>query len=319
MESSQPWGRALLAPRNPSALRPGLAGAYALALTLTGGGCDGDPDPGGRRFVPEATLPPPARWTPPPDEVLPEAKQLAADVAAARTTDRLGSPPSVGRVIYPQLVGFAEGRAAVTVLVEQTFLDPERGNEVVRRVLDLRLGHAPDGWSLDASASGGGIPEGPPASTGAITPGASDAPGPADPPSASARQVLQHPGIHLPHTARADILEGAVTDGLLELLAAIGDRHEIQVMTLVSERPTRVFGTDRLSHHAVGRAADLYAVDGVPVVSQRFEGSPAHELVLWLFEQEGVHVGSPWTLDGFGGRSFTDLVHQDHLHVAVPP
>ncbi len=305
-------------PGNPSALRPGLACAGALALALTGAGCGGEVDPGDRHFVPEAALPSPARWTPPPDEVLPEVKQLAADIAADRTTDRLGSPPSVGRVIYPQLVGFAEGRAAVTVLVEQTSLDAERGIEVVRRVLDLRLRHAPDGWILDASAPEGGIPAGPTTPAGATTTGNPDASDPPAPPSAVARLVLEHPGIHLPHTARADILAGAVSEELLELLAAIGDRHEIHVMTLVSERPTRVFGTDRRSHHAVGRAADLYAVDGVPVVSQRFEGSPAHRLVLWLFE-EGVHAGSPWALDGFGGRSFTDLVHQDHLHVAVPP
>jgi hypothetical protein len=29
-------------------------------------------------------------------------------------------------------------------------------------------------------------------------------------------------------------------------------------------------------------------------------------------------VGSPWDLDGEGDRrSFTDAVHQDHIHIAV--
>ena len=28
-------------------------------------------------------------------------------------------------------------------------------------------------------------------------------------------------------------------------------------------------------------------------------------------------VGSPWALDGYGGRSFTDDVHLDHVHIGV--
>ncbi len=34
-------------------------------------------------------------------------------------------------------------------------------------------------------------------------------------------------------------------------------------------------------------------------------------------DEAAVRIGSPWALDGLGGRSFTDVVHQDHLHIAV--
>lgn len=34
-------------------------------------------------------------------------------------------------------------------------------------------------------------------------------------------------------------------------------------------------------------------------------------------QPEVSQIGAPWALDGYGGRSFTDVVHQDHLHVGV--
>ena len=41
-------------------------------------------------------------------------------------------------------------------------------------------------------------------------------------------------------------------------------------------------------------------------------------LVQWLWENPKVtQVGSPWNIDGGSKRSFDDIVHQDHLHVAV--
>jgi hypothetical protein len=42
-------------------------------------------------------------------------------------------------------------------------------------------------------------------------------------------------------------------------------------------------------------------------------------LVQWLYDHPDVlQVGSPWDLDEeTSSRSFTDEVHQDHIHLAV--
>ena len=43
-----------------------------------------------------------------------------------------------------------------------------------------------------------------------------------------------------------------------------------------------------------------------------------HQIVTWAYERPEVReVGSPWALDGPGGRSFTNEVHHDHLHIGV--
>ncbi|HZW45071.1 MAG TPA: hypothetical protein VFF32_11890 [Dermatophilaceae bacterium] len=35
----------------------------------------------------------------------------------------------------------------------------------------------------------------------------------------------------------------------------------------------------------------------------------------WLFDHGLPELGSPWAFDGYGGRSFTNVVHTDHLHL----
>jgi hypothetical protein len=56
------------------------------------------------------------------------------------------------------------------------------------------------------------------------------------------------------------------------------------------------------------------------VVDDRGPDSVTRGLVEWLYGHPDVHqVGSPWDLDEqeWARRSFTDAVHQDHIHLAV--
>jgi hypothetical protein len=80
-----------------------------------------------------------------------------------------------------------------------------------------------------------------------------------------------------------------------------------------------VFGTPNRSAHSVGRAVDIWAVGDRPVVQQRDdESSVAYQVAEALFEARRVHrLGAPWAFDGAGGRSWTDPVHLDHLHLGV--
>lgn len=270
------------------------------------------------------------RWRPGEAEAYPNAKRRAARVVERLTTYERGSEPgrvaaatarqfgaersrlmdatrqlvrrdveSLGTVVYPQLGGVRPDAASVMVVFDQS-LDGPRGRWIERRTVDVRLRLVAGQWSLDRLGSGGGSPV-----------------ARLDELSEEAVNVLEHPSIELTDSARWDIYDGTVDDRLLVLMASIADRHEIAVTTLSTGHPNNVFGTTRTSNHTRGRAVDIFSVDGQLVVDQRDKGSAAHSLTRWVFEQGVSELGSPWALDGYNGRSFTDIVHADHIHVAV--
>lgn len=277
--------------------------------------------------------PPPATtWTAGPAEVLPEAKEVAThtvevlttydvgaagDTVAAVTSDpsrqdatRLAAAPlldaerwSRGRVVYAQLGGFREERASVMVVVEQRTAGAGAEPATVTRTVDVRVLRRDGRWHFDALAAVGGMPVGRPSDLPAV-----------------ATAVLDDPRIVLPDSTRWDIHAGIVDPTLLRVMSRIAERTPYTVVTITSGHPRRVFGTEKVSDHTRGRAVDIALLDGTPVVEVRHEGSPAHTLTRQLWEDPDVRqIGSPWALDGYGGRSFTDLVHQDHLHVSVVP
>lgn len=293
---------------------------------------EADPGPGAPTAEATPTPPPvPPVYEPADNEVYPNAKRLAAAVAHALTNYEVDTAPeeifgavtgdrqlwdhlaeastplrpadawSRGTVIYPQLGGVSGGRVSVMVVVRQLIGSDTEAAETVTRTLDVRLRTSDDVWVFEQLASVGGSP-------------------PATPPDLgrAARGVLDDPRITLPDSARWDIEGGDIAPALLELMSAMAEQVSYEVVTLSSGHPFEVFGTDRQSNHTKGRAVDIYLLDGERIIDLRDEDSPAHALVEWLYERPEVsEVGSPWALDGFGGRSFTDVVHQDHIHVGV--
>lgn len=280
---------------------------------------------------PAPTLAPAAPFEPDPADVYPNAKRLAGRVAQRLTTYPPGSTPqgvaealvgesggdvealaaaaedlvhpaaaSSGAVVYAQLGGVTPRAASVMVVTRQETIDGDGDAASVTRTLDIRLRLEGDSWTFDHVASDGGPPEPRP-----------------DDLSPAAAAVVDHPGVDLPDSAKWDTYRGEIDERLLELMLAIADRQRIGVVVLSTGHPWEVFGTQRQSDHTRGGAVDVYAVDGELVVAQRADGTPAHELSRWLFDSGVPGLGSPWAFDGFGGRSFTDVVHQDHLHVAV--
>jgi hypothetical protein len=210
---------------------------------------------------------------------------------------------SRGEVIYPQLSGVTPTTLGAMVVVRQTLTD-ENGEDArsVTRVLDVRLRRTTGPWSLDRIGSVGGAP-----------PPTEDAPSPV------AQRVLEHPRITLPDSARWDILRGGVDEGLLEVLAGAADRYRLGVAVIDSGHPPNVWATTSPSAHSVGNAVDIYAVDGTPVIEQRQEGSSAFELASELVTGGAAQVGSPWILGAGGSQSFTDEVHEDHIHLQQTP
>ena len=210
---------------------------------------------------------------------------------------------SRGRIYYPQLGGLSDTGASVMVVVEQM---SGAGQEirVEVRTLDIRVARSAGGqWGVTDIADLGGPPVGPPATL-----------------SGAALAVVNDPRIELPDSARWDIYEGRIAERLLVVMAQLAEITPYGVITLMRGHPETVFGTDRLSDHMRGLAFDIYVVGEALVIDEQARGSATYDVVEWLYAHPDVRqIGSPWALDGVGGKSFTDAVHKDHLHVAVFP
>lgn len=285
------------------------------------------------------TLAAPFAWQGPPrygtrymvrfTEVEPEAKQLAADVAQALTTyeesdDRMQRLYSIvgastvealatateplaysgswsrGEVLYPQLGGLTDDRASVMVVTRQTVGTESEAQFSVVRTLDIRLIKGDSGWEFHSLESAGGTFD-----------TVEDL--------ALAHEVAADPRIEMPDSARLDIRAGLVSPTLLSLMSELADITPYGVAVLTTGHPIHVFETDRTSHHTLGRAVDIIRIGDRLVIDDRGSRSETRAVVEWLFgHSDVVQVGSPWDLDGEpANRSFTDLVHQDHIHLAV--
>lgn len=295
--------------------------------------------------TPEPPLPP---YEPLPGEYLPNAKRLAAAVVTAVTTHGAGSQPgdvasraaavdlvpdgappaaalaapeglgqlavtvaplvhpgaaSSGEVVYPQCGGDTPTACSIMTVVRQTqrFTDG-RPDAVTVRTMDVRLALKDGRWGLETIASIGGEP----------------VPAPPDLP-ATALAVLADPRIDLPDTCRWDIHAGRIDQRLLATMLQAADLAPYSVCVLSTGHPPKVFGARFTSNHTPGRAVDVWAVDGQPVVLQQpSEASRAFQVAMAVYDAGAVtELGSPWDFDQpGGGRSFANDVHRDHLHLA---
>jgi hypothetical protein len=132
--------------------------------------------------------------------------------------------------------------------------------------------------------------------------------------SRSARTILDNARVKLPHAAASDVESGAVGDDVLAAVNDLSSEYVVDVSVLRSGHPIRVFGTDRRSNHTDGRAVDVWAVDGRPVIERG-----GRDLVTRFMRdasQVGPYqIGGPVNLDGGGTFYFADATHQDHIHL----
>ena len=309
-----------------------------LGVTLLVAGCMAENAPAGNgatapRSAPASTtttvtVPAAVPFAGSPSEVALEVKQPAADVVQLLSTypaDRAnvdgaraslvtaGLDPllaeqsgelivpgaaSSGEIVYPQLGGLTPSTASVMVVLRQHLLDGGVFREVTRTI-DVRLELEEGNWRPVAIASVGGEPVEPPVDVS---------------PTISA--LASHPAVDLPDSARWDLYAGLVDQRIVELLLELAEDHELGVTVLASGHPANVFGTERTSNHTRGRGVDIWSIDGTAVVDQRGPASPLRDLVVRVAEEGVTELGSPYDLDGPGGITFTNLVHEDHLHLA---
>lgn len=276
-----------------------------------------------------STLPPVAAWTPGAEEPFPQLKQAAtafleragtwdasgqgtpeavaarlvsagvrADVAA--TAAVLAAPDAEGstlRIGYPQSGGQTPTDASVMTSFTQTL---QRAGTVEERelTLDVRVQGGGAAWGAI-----GIVPLTPLAGPGTLGP--------------NATAVLENPRVRLPGAAEADLRTGALDETMLGILNGLGQRYELDVAVFYDGHPPHVFATDRVSNHHVGRAVDIWAVDGRSVASLRGDTAFLDPVLVLAAQLGATEIGSPYDRNGPKGGYFTDDAHQDHLHVGV--
>jgi len=132
-----------------------------------------------------------------------------------------------------------------------------------------------------------------------------------------AEEVLVNPDIRPPEPAVRDIEESRIDESVLRLLQGLGSEHVIDVHVLYSGHPTKVSATGRPSNHSVGRAVDIWRVDGHLVVDPGTPRELLETVMLRAGQLGATEVGGPFDLNGERPRFFTDVVHADHLHLGV--
>ncbi|MFJ2400194.1 hypothetical protein ACIOUE_02760 [Streptomyces xanthochromogenes] len=290
----------------------------------------GSPSASGSPSGPADTLPKAVPWRPGPGEIEPAAKlaavrlvealgtwpagQSGREAAAARLValgvseslavqlaDESGSlAPSadaaVVRVIDAQYGGILSDTASVLVVCDQ----PTLAGSAVHHggtTVDVRLSRDSGGWAVTA-----------------LHPAA---PGPAKALGPAARDVLAQSRIELPPASVADIRSGAVHDSVLRAMLQLAGSYRLSVSVVRSGHPLDVFGTDRPSDHPLGRAFDVWRIDGRPVV----DPSTSRSLITGFMRAGAAagsyNVGGPVQLAGgaTANQFFSDDTHHDHVHV----
>jgi hypothetical protein len=127
--------------------------------------------------------------------------------------------------------------------------------------------------------------------------------------------LVRNPNVILSANARYDLESGVVDERLVALLEAIASRWRIGISVFKTGH-AKYTSSGNVSLHYSGRAADIYAVNGLSVGDYNLE---AGALVEWLNTLTGPgrpsEIGSPFAVEGPG--AWTDSAHGDHIHVGL--
>lgn len=130
----------------------------------------------------------------------------------------------------------------------------------------------------------------------------------------AAQRLLANSRVVLPRAAVRDVRAGTIDDSVLRALSTLSDQHRLDVSILRSGHPVRVFGTDRTSNHTEGRAVDIWALDGQPIIKRR-RSAMVSDFMQAARDVGAYQVGGPVDPDGAAPVFFADATHQDHIHL----
>ena len=280
---------------------------------------------------PEGTLTPAQAYAPLPGEVRPACKKTAADAVQRALTwsdsdgrdvfQRLADLPDGDRiaeslrplatddaacvtsVAYPQYGGLNSRLSSASVMLvgRQTFLRQGGGQPRAREfILDMRLSLRGSDWRITSIEIG-------------QTP-------PAGNPDPETGRLLANPHVRLPEPARADLEAAVIIPEVATLLNALSHSWRLDVQVLRTGHPRNVFATDRISNHTRGRAIDIWAINGTPVVkATRSLWEPVLKEAARLGSTEVGGPGLPERATNLPPVFFTNPTHEDHLHLGFEP
>ncbi|MFE4392996.1 MULTISPECIES: hypothetical protein [Streptomycetaceae] len=321
-----------------------LRAGAAAALALGAAGCTGGSRPQASGPSPSTTtpatpagtltetpaptpLPRPPLWQPGPGEIQPDVKRRAVELVAAlgawppggqgveaarARVAALGLPPALAdaagplapaaseaslEVVVAQYGGILDDSASVLVVCRQWTRGPDGSVAEGGTTVDVRLGRAEPRWTVTDLRPGVAGP-------------AAVAPSPA------VARVLAEPRIELPPEAAADLRGGTVHDSVLEAMLRLAGPYTLSVSVVRTGHPLDVFGTTRPSDHPLGRAFDVWRIDGLAVVDPGTSRQLVESFMRDAAAAGSYNVGGPVAVPGgVGNQFFTDDTHHDHCHV----
>ena len=136
---------------------------------------------------------------------------------------------------------------------------------------------------------------------------------------ASVRELLRSSNLILtrPASQRGDLVRREIDRRVVAILQAIVRRHRITITSLKSDHSLYT-ASGNISNHALGRAADIAAVDGHACDGSRGGacGRLAIELAQLSASIQPTELIYAFDADGPGANAFADPAdHSDHIHV----
>ncbi|GHF83292.1 hypothetical protein GCM10018790_71180 [Kitasatospora xanthocidica] len=311
------------APSSSGVASTSTAGTATPETPTSGAPTPETPTPGTPAPTP---LPERPLWQPGPDEIQPDVKRRAVELvvalgawppggqgveAARARVAALGLPPALAEqagplapaaaeasleVVVAQYGGILDDSASVLVVCRQWTRGPDGSVAEGGTTVDVRLSRAEPRWTVTALHPGVAGPA-------------------AAAPSATVARVLAEPRIELPPEAAADLRGGAVHDSVLEAMLRLAGPYTLLVSVVRTGHPLDVFGTTRPSDHPLGRAFDVWRIDGMAVVDRATPRRLVESFMRDAAAAGSYNVGGPVAIPGAGSQFFTDDTHHDHCHV----
>ncbi|MFI9271474.1 hypothetical protein ACIGXM_12270 [Kitasatospora sp. NPDC052896] len=273
-------------------------------------------------------LPATRPWLPGPGEIQPDVKLRAVQLvealgawpaggagpAAARArVAALGLDPGLAdqagpllpaadraalQVIDAQYGGILSDSASVLVVCDQWTATGGGPVAAGGTTVDVRLGAATPRWRITALHP---ARPGPPSATL----------------SGTVSRALAEPRLQLSPASLADLRSGLVHDSVARAMLTLAQSHTLTVSVVRSGHPLDVFGTDRPSDHPLGRAFDVWRIDGRAVVDPATPAALVDTFMRAAAAAGSYNVGGPRQLSGGStpDQFFTDATHHDHVHV----
>ncbi len=135
------------------------------------------------------------------------------------------------------------------------------------------------------------------------------------------RRVLADRQIELPECDRFEVRAGQIDRRLLAALAYLSEQgFRLTITSLLCGRYGSITTSGNISNHSFGNAADIAAINGVPVLGNQGPGTLTEALLKAVLRLQGTLVPDELiSLQEFGGPSFAMGDHADHVHLGYSP